>query len=170
MLAVELLTPWQEKDRHWAALADDYSKRLTKNGASLKPLSPNNVTSKNRRKNSNKRKTATAQLSTQLIALLKWTGAFRIAVTERGEQVSSPELAKRLERWVMQRDRVVLTIGSAYGLSPDVEASADWQWSLGKLVYPHQLARLIVLEQLYRAATILAGEPYHHGDDDARHS
>ena len=88
-------------------------------------------------------------------------------MTERGEQVSSPELAKRLERWVMQRDRVVLTIGSAYGLAPEVEASADWQWSLGKLVYPHQLARLIVLEQLYRAATILAGEPYHHGDDNA---
>ena len=77
------------------------------------------------------------------MAATSWpTGAFSIAVTERGEQVSSPELAKRLERWVMQRDRVVLTIGSAYGLAPEVEASADWQWSLGNS-FTHQLARSV---------------------------
>jgi 23S rRNA (pseudouridine1915-N3)-methyltransferase len=137
MLAVDLLTPWKEKDRHWASLCEDYQQRLSKKWR-FREMQP-----------------------TKKGAF--WPpGAFRIAVTERGEQVTSPELAKRLERWVMQRDKVVLTIGSAYGLTPEIEQSADWQWSLGKLVLPHQLARLVVLEQLYRAATILAGEPYHH--------
>ncbi|MCL4675959.1 MAG: 23S rRNA (pseudouridine(1915)-N(3))-methyltransferase RlmH [Pararhodobacter sp.] len=89
-------------------------------------------------------------------------GAMRVVLDERGEPLSSPELADRLARW---RDQGVqdlaLFIGGADGLSPDLRAGADAALSLGRMVWPHALARVMLAEQLYRAATILAGGPYH---------
>ena len=90
------------------------------------------------------------------------TGAVRVLLDERGEAMTSPEFAARLARW---RDTgaqdVALMIGGADGLSPALRADADAALSLGKMVWPHALARVMLAEQLYRAATILAGSPYH---------
>ncbi|MCB1406226.1 MAG: 23S rRNA (pseudouridine(1915)-N(3))-methyltransferase RlmH [Rhodobacteraceae bacterium] len=90
------------------------------------------------------------------------TGAVRVVLDERGETLSSPELAERLARWRDQGAQdLALFIGGADGLSPDLRAGADAALSLGRMVWPHALARVMLTEQLYRAATILAGGPYH---------
>ena len=63
---------------------------------------------------------------------------------------------------------LALVIGGSHGLAPDLLAAAGDRWSLGPLTLPHELARVVVAEQLYRAVTILRGEPYHKGAGDRR--
>lgn len=85
-----------------------------------------------------------------------------IALDERGEMQTSPRFAERLAEW---RDsgngEACFVIGGASGLARDLADSADFKLSLGKMVWPHMLARVMLVEQLYRAASILAGNPYH---------
>lgn len=81
-----------------------------------------------------------------------------------GATWSSERLAEQLQAWRLRgRDRA-LVIGGAVGVSAAVAARATDRWSLGPLTLPHELARVIVTEQLYRATTILRGEPYHKGE------
>lgn len=88
---------------------------------------------------------------------------FVILLDERGRQLSSPALAKLLEaRQQQATKRVVFIIGGAYGVDDDLRKRADFVWSLSNLVFPHQLVRLILTEQIYRAFTIIKNEPYHH--------
>lgn len=87
---------------------------------------------------------------------------FVVLLDERGRNLDSPELAQSL-RGALDRSRpVVLVIGGAFGVDDRVRTRADLVWSLSRLVFPHQLVRLIVAEQLYRAQEIAAGRPYHH--------
>jgi 23S rRNA (pseudouridine1915-N3)-methyltransferase len=80
-----------------------------------------------------------------------------------GSPWSSEEVAERLDQWRLEaRDRAVV-IGGAEGVGAAVRARADQRWSLGPMILPHELARVVVAEQLYRATTILRGEPYHRG-------
>lgn len=82
---------------------------------------------------------------------------------ERGEQITSPALAAKMQ--VLRThaiSRLVVIIGGAYGVDDTVRERADWVWSLSKLVFPHQLVRLLVTEQLYRASEIEKGTGYHH--------
>ncbi|MCH9688201.1 MAG: 23S rRNA (pseudouridine(1915)-N(3))-methyltransferase RlmH [Deltaproteobacteria bacterium] len=87
-----------------------------------------------------------------------------VVLDERGEQVDTPALARWLEHW---RDggvrRVDLLIGDAHGHDAAARARADRVLALSKLTLPHRLALVLLCEQLYRAGTILAGHPYHHG-------
>ncbi len=73
------------------------------------------------------------------------------------------DLARRLERWETDGRPLAFLIGGSTGLDPDLVAKADARWSLGPLTLPHELARVVVAEQLYRAGTIRRGEPYHKG-------
>lgn len=95
-----------------------------------------------------------------LLAKVK-PGERLVALDEHGEQLTSLELARRLARWQSLGQDVVLVIGGADGLAPAVLARAQEKLSLSRLTLPHRLARLLLVEQLYRAATILRGEPYH---------
>ncbi|OLC46533.1 MAG: hypothetical protein AUI55_07390 [Gemmatimonadetes bacterium 13_1_40CM_2_70_7] len=90
-------------------------------------------------------------------------GARLIALSRRGEPWSSRDLAERTARWEREARDVVLAIGGAETLPAAVLARAEDVWSLGALTLPHELARVIVFEQLYRAYTIRRGEPYHRG-------
>lgn len=88
---------------------------------------------------------------------------FLVALEERGKQITSEELASLLQsRANSGIKRLIFLIGGAYGLDPAVLQRANFQWSLSKLVFPHQLVRLILSEQVYRACTILRNEKYHH--------
>ncbi len=89
-------------------------------------------------------------------------GAVVVCLDERGRQLSSPDLAETIAGWRDggRRDAAFL-IGGADGLDPALVAGADVSLSLGRMVWPHLLARVMVAEQLYRAASILAGTPYH---------
>jgi 23S rRNA (pseudouridine1915-N3)-methyltransferase len=90
-------------------------------------------------------------------------GARLVALARQGSGWSSEELARRLERWQHEGRPVALAIGGSRGLAPELIAGASDRWSLGPLTLPHELARVVVAEQLYRAGTILRGEPYHKG-------
>jgi len=86
-----------------------------------------------------------------------------VALTREGEPWSSRTLAGRLELWQAQPRPVAFAIGGSTGLGEAVLERAELRWSLGPLTLPHELARVVVYEQLYRAFTMLRGEPYHKG-------
>ena len=89
-------------------------------------------------------------------------GAALCVLDERGKVLSSPEFAQALAGWRDGgRQDAAFVIGGADGVDPDLRARADLVISLGRMVWPHMLARVMLAEQLYRAATILAGSPYH---------
>jgi 23S rRNA (pseudouridine1915-N3)-methyltransferase len=81
-----------------------------------------------------------------------------------GNEYSSPGLAGWIEKRMVSGTRqVIFVIGGPYGFPDDVYKRADSKMSLSRLTFPHQLVRLLFVEQLYRAMTIIKGEPYHHG-------
>lgn len=88
--------------------------------------------------------------------------AFVVALAIKGRELSSPELAARLADWSASgRRELVFVIGGSWGLSPAVLRRADFQLSFGPATFPHQLMRLILCEQIYRAVKINRHEPYH---------
>ncbi len=89
--------------------------------------------------------------------------AIRVLLDERGEQLDTRGLARWLEQWRADGARAAcFYIGDADGFSADDRGGADRLLALSRMTLPHRLARLVLLEQLYRAATLLAGHPYHH--------
>ena len=82
-----------------------------------------------------------------------------ITLNEKGSSFTSIQLAKKLLNSPNQN--ITFLIGGATGISPSINSSASWQLSLSPLTFPHEIARLLLLEQLYRANTIVQGGPYH---------
>ena len=88
---------------------------------------------------------------------------YLILLDERGKLIKSEELAKFIEQRANESvKKMVFLIGGAFGVSDDVMKRANYKWSLSPLVFPHQLVRLILTEQVYRACTIIKNEKYHH--------
>lgn len=87
---------------------------------------------------------------------------FVILLDERGKNISSPELAKMLSNGFVNSQNFVIVIGGAFGVSEELSQRANFVWSLSKLVFPHQIVRLILVEQVYRAQEISSGGKYHH--------
>ena len=86
-----------------------------------------------------------------------------VLLDERGKMLSSPELAAVIEqRAINGAKKIHFVIGGAFGVNDAVRKRADLVWQLSKLVFPHQLVRLMLAEQVYRASTIIRGEKYHH--------
>lgn len=89
-------------------------------------------------------------------------GAVICALDERGTVMTSPKFADRLGNWRdAGRSDLAFIIGGADGIDPSLRARADAKLSFGAMVWPHMLARVMLAEQLYRAASILSGSPYH---------
>ena len=98
------------------------------------------------------------------IANLVPDGAMLVVLDERGENVNSTALAGRLQEWRSQnRPAVAFIIGGRDGLAPMLREKAALALAFGAATWPHQLARIMLLEQLYRAVTVLSGHPYHRG-------
>ena len=136
-------------------LVSDYVTRFDRTGRalSLGPLEEIEIET---------RKTSGRAAEAEAIQRALPTGAVVVALDERGRQLSSPDLAQRLGDWRdAGQSEVAFVIGGADGLDPDIVARADLTLSLGRMVWPHMLARVMLAEQLYRAASILAGSPYH---------
>ena len=87
---------------------------------------------------------------------------FVVLLDERGKNITSPELSVLLEIPFLRSRSVVCIIGGAYGVTDELRRRADFVWSLSNLVFPHQLVRLILSEQIYRAQAIASGKSYHH--------
>ena len=90
-------------------------------------------------------------------------GDFLVLLDERGKRYTSPLFAKFLEKQLeMSHKRIIFLIGGAYGFSESIYQRANSKLSLSDMTFSHQMVRLFATEQLYRAMTILKGEPYHH--------
>ena len=103
-----------------------------------------------------------AALEKEAQPLLKRKKGFTIAMCIEGKQLSSEELAAKLSDTEVQgKSAVNFIIGSSFGLAPKIKAMADIKLSMSKMTFPHQLARVMLLEQIYRAYSIIAGKRYH---------
>lgn len=137
------------------ALIDDYLTRFDRTGRALGlgPLRLHEVEDK---------KGGGIAAEAALLGRAIPDGSVIVALDERGKQLTSPEFADHVAGW---RDAgcgdLALVIGGADGIAPDLRARADFTLSFGRMVWPHMLARVMLAEQLYRAASILAGSPYH---------
>ena len=88
---------------------------------------------------------------------------YLVLLDERGKQITSPQLAAFIEQRANNSVRqLVFLIGGAFGVDEQVRQRANYKWSLSSLVFPHQLVRLMLAEQVYRACTIIRNEKYHH--------
>ncbi|MFW8594116.1 23S rRNA (pseudouridine(1915)-N(3))-methyltransferase RlmH [Cribrihabitans neustonicus] len=136
-------------------LIDDYLTRFDRTGRAL-GLGPARVVEVEDKKNAG----MAAEAALLRKALPK--GAVICTLDERGKVISSPSFAEKLAGWRdTGRQDLALIIGGADGIDPVLRAEADFSLSFGKMVWPHMLVRLMLAEQVYRAATILAGSPYH---------
>jgi len=137
-----------------AELFSDYNQRFDKvgRGLGLGPLSLAEVEAKK------------GGMSAEAALLEKAVAGSDVvcALDERGKVLSSPEFSTRLAVWRDEgRSEVAFVIGGADGIDPALRTKADFSVSFGKMVWPHMLVRVMLAEQLYRAASILAGSPYH---------
>lgn len=136
-------------------LIKDYSDRFDKTGRNL-GLGPLNIIEVEDKKGGGK--PAEADLLRRALP----NGALIVALDERGKTLTSSDFANQLANWRDQgRQDVAFLIGGADGIDPALVADADFKLSFGKMVWPHMLVRVMLSEQLYRAASILAGSPYH---------
>jgi 23S rRNA (pseudouridine1915-N3)-methyltransferase len=88
---------------------------------------------------------------------------YLVLLDEKGKHLKSEAFSKFIEqRSVESTKHLVFLIGGAYGVSDEVKKRANYTWSLSELVFPHQLVRLILVEQIYRACSIIRNEKYHH--------
>ncbi len=94
-------------------------------------------------------------------AELKGYAGFKVVLDERGEELTTLELARRYRGWKGQHKRVGFFIGPAEGHAEAALKSANWVMALSRLTLQHELALLVLMEQLYRVETLLAGHPYH---------
>jgi 23S rRNA (pseudouridine1915-N3)-methyltransferase len=100
--------------------------------------------------------------SEKILSLIKKED-YVVLLDEQGRDMKSEALAELVEnRMVDSVRRMVFVIGGAYGVSSSIMSRANYIWKLSPLVFPHMIVRVIVMEQLYRAFTIIKGEKYHH--------
>ena len=100
---------------------------------------------------------------TSVRLLEKSQGCYRVAMDERGELVTTRQLVERLDKLAMRGEvkTVAFLIGAADGHTAELRAACDWVWGLSPLTLQHEMALLVLLEQIYRVATIRSGGPYH---------
>lgn len=137
------------------ALYDDYAARFDKTGRALGlgPLTLHEVEDK---------KNAGMEAEGDLLSRAIPQGALIACLDERGQVISSPQFAGHLARWRdAGRQDLAFVIGGADGIAPGLRAKADFLLSFGAMVWPHMLVRVMLAEQVYRAANILSGGPYH---------
>ncbi|WP_171097807.1 23S rRNA (pseudouridine(1915)-N(3))-methyltransferase RlmH [Ruegeria sp. HKCCD7255] len=137
------------------SLLDDYLTRFDRTGRGL-GLGPARVIEVEDKKN------AGMGAEAALLRRALPRAAVICTLDERGRMMSSPDFAQKLGGWRdAGRQDLALIIGGADGIDPNLRAEADFSISFGAMVWPHMLVRVMLAEQLYRAATILSGGPYH---------
>ena len=147
-----LLSVGRRHDALMAAAIDEFTARLGREVETtwhfIKPSGADEITARR-----------TESLS--VLAYVK-DGDFVVLCDERGQQLDSVAFAGRYDEWLSQYQRIVWVIGGAYGVDTPLLRRANATVALSKLVFPHQVARLILVEQLYRARMITKNHPYHH--------
>jgi len=158
-MRIVLISVGKVRARAMAELVQDYEKRAGRYW-SLKVVEVKEESARSRAGEEVRRKEGERLL--EAVGAGAGAGTFVVACDERGTMLRSEEFADWLRE---ERDRatrdVAFMIGGAYGLSDAVLARADMRMAFTRWTLPHELARLVLAEQLYRAGTILRGEPYH---------
>jgi len=155
-MKTNLLVVGKTQDKHFLAGISDYAQRI----GHYMPFSITTIPELRQTKSLSEEQQKQAE--GELILKQLQPQDTVVLLDEHGIEMRSVELA----RWLSQRQqtarRLVFVIGGPYGFSPEVYARANERLSLSKLTFSHQMIRLIFTEQLYRACTIIRGEPYHH--------
>ena len=156
-MKIILLQAGKTVDNNISDIADAYSLRIAKYNSIETITLPNLKNTKNMPIDEQKIKEGK-----QMLRAI-YSDDFVVVMDERGKEFRTVEFAEWLKKTFLQpAKRLVFIIGGPWGFSDEVYNRADYKMSLSKLTFPHQLVRLIFLEQLYRSFTILKGEPYHH--------
>ena len=137
------------------AACDDYLRRLPRE------LTPELVTIPLASRRANQSAQRQQERESKLMLGRLAPGSLNLALDENGQTWSSRDWAAQLDRWMLEYPRVNLMIGGPDGLSPQCLEVCQQRISLGRMTLPHALVKIVVLEQLYRAWTILQGHPYH---------
>lgn len=137
------------RDKNWLALQEDYLRRLSHfvrcEIAEIKESAPHEG----------------PEIEGKRISEILNQKSFVVLLDVEGRGISSPELAKEIEKWQLRGVKeVAFVIGGAEGVSTEVAEMADYRLSLSFLTFTHEMARVVLLEQLYRAYTIIKGFPY----------
>ncbi len=154
-MRIQLLTPGHKMPDWVAAAFTDYNQRLPQHLALQ--LIP--ITTPGRLKN----QSADKIKSVEADAILNHVkpGELNIAFDERGKKIDTRYLSRQLADWQMSGANVNLIVGGADGLHTKVLEQAQHKWSLSALTFPHQLVKVIIAEQIYRAYSLLNNHPYH---------
>lgn len=143
-------------DKHFATAIDDYAQRI----CHYMPFEIITIPELRNTKNLTEEQQKTAE--GELIMKQLSPSDTVVLMDEHGRELRSMEYARWLEQKRSTARRLVFIIGGPYGFSPQVYSRADDKISLSRMTFSHQMVRLIATEQLYRACTIIKGEPYHH--------
>ncbi|MBQ3285297.1 MAG: 23S rRNA (pseudouridine(1915)-N(3))-methyltransferase RlmH [Ruminococcus sp.] len=158
MLTINIICVGKLKESYLRGAVEEYSKRM-------KPLCKLNIIELGEERvgdnpsDAEIQHTITAESDRIMQKIGK--GDYVIAMCVEGKNISSEELSSRLESISMTHSTVDLIIGGSWGLSDSLKARADFKLSMGKMTFPHQLCRVMLLEQLYRAFQISKGTKYH---------
>ena len=156
-MKVALLLVGKTVNKHFVELIDDYASRLTHYVGFDIITIPELENTKNLSAEQQKLQEG------ELILKQLQVGDHVVLLDEHGKELRSVEFSRLMEqRMQTVSKRMVFVIGGPYGFSPEVYAKANEKLSLSQMTFSHQMVRLIFVEQLYRAMTIMRGEPYHH--------
>lgn len=154
-MAINILSVGQKPPPWCDTAINDYLKRLqqfSKITLSVLPISTHHKQNQHDIAKKEEAKSILAHCSSD---------AFLVTLDERGKSYTSPALATQLNKWLVNHHKLTFLIGGPAGLHQDCYTRANTLWSLSSLTLPHQFAKIVLLEQLYRAFSILNNHPYH---------
>ena len=155
-MKTELIVVGKTTNKHFIAAINDYLERI----GHYMPFSVNVIPELRNAKSLSQQQQKDKE-GEAILRLLQPSDTV-VLLDERGKEPRSIELADWLQRQQQTARRLVFIIGGPYGFSQQVYSRADSMLSLSRMTFSHQMVRLIFVEQLYRACTIIKGEPYHH--------
>ncbi|MGM0557530.1 MAG: 23S rRNA (pseudouridine(1915)-N(3))-methyltransferase RlmH [Myxococcota bacterium] len=151
----EIIAVGKLKNDHFRALTDDYLGRI-QHYVPVEEIEVRGSSVRDQNVDKGKKEEADALMAAAS------DGAYDIALDEGGKQISSREFAKMIDDWMISGYKYVsFYIGGADGLDRKIRKSARRTISLSKMTMPHEMARMVLAEQIYRAMSIIRGEPYH---------
>jgi 23S rRNA (pseudouridine1915-N3)-methyltransferase len=154
-MKIRLLAVGQKMPKWVQETFNDYNQRLNK----AQQIELIEIPPVHRNKSSNATKAKQIE-GKNLLSAIK-AGEKLILLDEHGKNISTKYLAQTIQNWQLEGHDIAIVIGGADGVSDEVKQKAFAKWSLSQLTFPHPLVRVIVIEQIYRAYSIIANHPYH---------
>jgi len=156
-MKIALLQTGKTTDKHIAEVVDLYASRIKKYSVFEIITLPDLKNTRNMSVQEQKMKEGKKIIQSIIV------DDYVILLDERGKELRTVEFSGWVEKiFMLPKKRIMFVIGGPWGFSDEVYGRADFRMSLSKMTFPHQLVRLLFLEQLYRVFTIIKGEPYHH--------